>query len=294
MEAPRKIHVTKTTKRPTVSSLVTEGKKDDEHKHYSSRQEQKYNLDGLYQYKVPDLTMQDLLSSIPKHCFERSTFYSSLYLLADLAQIVALAYAATWIDTLSSFVHVSTSFASEEAIQRCLRYTLWALYGIYQGFVFTGVWVIAHECGHQAFSPSKDVNNTVGWVLHSALLVPYHSWRISHARHHAGTGHMARDEVFVPRTREDRGLPPLRPDGVGKEAASQETFSEWLADTLEDVPLYNFVEIVIQQLLGWPLYLLLNVSGQMRYPKWTNRMYSISRQTFRQTLSFLTSVITVK
>lgn len=33
-----------------------------------------------------------------------------------------------------------------------------------------GVWVIAHECGHQAFSESKQLNNAVGWVLHSAFV----------------------------------------------------------------------------------------------------------------------------
>jgi omega-6 fatty acid desaturase (delta-12 desaturase) len=39
-----------------------------------------------------------------------------------------------------------------------------------------GVWVIAHECGHQAFSSSQLVNDTVGFILHSCLLVPYFSW----------------------------------------------------------------------------------------------------------------------
>jgi fatty acid desaturase len=41
------------------------------------------------------------------------------------------------------------------------------------------------------------INNSVGWVLHSALLVPYHSWRISHSRHHKATGHMSRDQVII-------------------------------------------------------------------------------------------------
>lgn len=39
-----------------------------------------------------------------------------------------------------------------------------------------GVWVIAHECGHQAFSNSQLINDTVGFVLHSCLCVPYFSW----------------------------------------------------------------------------------------------------------------------
>ena len=31
------------------------------------------------------------------------------------------------------------------------------------------------QCGHQAFSDSKTINDSVGWVLHSALLVPVSS-----------------------------------------------------------------------------------------------------------------------
>ena len=48
------------------------------------------------------------------------------------------------------------------------RISLWALYGFLTGLFATGIWVIGHECGHQAFSESKTINNTVGWVLHSS------------------------------------------------------------------------------------------------------------------------------
>ena len=44
---------------------------------------------------------------------------------------------------------------------------------------------------------------------HYSLGVPYHSWRITHAKHHASTGHMTQDQVFVPPTRSQIGLPPL-------------------------------------------------------------------------------------
>jgi len=62
------------------------------------------------------------------------------------------------------------------------------LHDAVQGSVGTGVWVVAHECGHYAYSDSKLVCDSVGLVLHSILLVPYHSWRISHAKHHRSTG----------------------------------------------------------------------------------------------------------
>ncbi len=44
------------------------------------------------------------------------------------------------------------------------------MYSFWVGLFGTGLWIIAHECGHQAFSESKALNNTVGWVLHSAYV----------------------------------------------------------------------------------------------------------------------------
>lgn len=99
-----------------------------------------------------------------------------------------------------------------------------------QGSVMTGVWVIAHECGHQAFSPYKWLNNAVGLVCHSALLVPYHSWRITHGNHHKNTCSMENDEVFVPPTR----------SAVMKGV-----------ELLEDSPAWNLFGIVNMLLLGW-------------------------------------------
>lgn len=240
-------------------------------KRYAPRKAKAYDTDKLHQYKVPELSMQDLLSAIPAHCFKRSTLHSSMYVVIDFVQVALLIYAASWIDPLTQDLHWELLSLSEDATRSALRFALWSVYGFLQGLVFTGIWVIAHECGHQAFSPSKFVNNTVGWFLHSMLFVPYHSWRISHARHHAATGHMTRDEVFVPSTRENRGLLPLHPvDDNSPVVTEQTTWGEWLAELLEDAPLFNLLELLVQQLIGWQLYLLTNVSGQRHYPRWTN------------------------
>ena len=53
-----------------------------------------------------------------------------------------------------------------------------------------GLWVLAHECGHGAFSDNRRLQDAVGYVLHSALLVPYFSWQRSHAVHHQHTNHV--------------------------------------------------------------------------------------------------------
>ena len=48
----------------------------------------------------------------------------------------------------------------------------WAAYWYVAGTIWTGCWVIAHQCGHNAFSDNKVLQDTVGYILHTALLVP--------------------------------------------------------------------------------------------------------------------------
>ena len=111
----------------------------------------------------PDFTVGTLRKAIPPHCFERSLLRSSAYLGVDLLAVAALYFASTFID--------------QPAVPRWLAYgLLWPAYWFFQGAVGTGVWVIAHECGHQAFSKWQAVNDAVGLTLHSCLLVPYYSW----------------------------------------------------------------------------------------------------------------------
>ncbi|PKI61069.1 hypothetical protein CRG98_018514 [Punica granatum] len=53
----------------------------------------------------------------------------------------------------------------------------WPVYWLLEGCITTGIRVVAHDCGHQAFSDYAWVNDVVGFILHSALLVPYFSWK---------------------------------------------------------------------------------------------------------------------
>jgi len=124
----------------------------------------------------------------------------------------------------------------------------------------TGIWVIAHECGHQAFSSSKLLNDAVGLVLHSALLVPYFPWAISHAHHHANTCSMEDDEVFVPSERSD-----IHVDEV-----------------LAESPLAAFLGIVRMLLVGWPGYLLFNFTGPAKYRGKGNSHFSPTSALFTQ------------
>ena len=187
-------------------------------------------------FEVPNFTIKDIRDAIPKHCFERSSLRSLSYVARDMV-------------CLATTFYLFHRFVTPDNVPSTpARGLLWAVYTFLQGLFGTGLWVLAHECGHGAFSPSKRLNNLVGWILHSSLLVPYFSWQISHSKHHKATGHMERDMVFVPRTREQQAT------RLGKLAHE-------LSELAEETPLYTLALLVLQQLAGWPNYLLTNITG---------------------------------
>ncbi|KAM9913505.1 hypothetical protein OXX69_001532 [Metschnikowia pulcherrima] len=185
------------------------------------------------EFQAPDYTIKDILSVIPAHCYERRTLESLYYVARDIFWMGVFAYAA------NNYIHVLPNAT--------LRFAAWAVYCITQGLLGTGLWVLAHECGHQAFSDSRLVNDTVGWVLHSYWLVPYFSWKFSHGKHHKATGHMTRDMVFVPKTREEF---------VEKHHGLS------IEEIASDSPLVSLWSLILQQGFGWIMYLFTNVTGQ--------------------------------
>lgn len=188
------------------------------------------------EFEVPDFTIKDIRDAIPTHCFRRSGLRGMAYVFRDLLY-------------LSVTFYLFHNFVTPAYVPSVIvRGALWAVYGFLQGLFGTGIWVLAHECGHGAFSPSKTFNDAVGWVLHSSLLVPYFSWQLSHGKHHKATGNMERDMVFLPRTRAEQAT------RVGR-------LIHELSELTEETPIYTLTMLVLQQLVGWPNYLLTNVTG---------------------------------
>ncbi|XP_039117738.1 delta(12)-acyl-lipid-desaturase [Dioscorea cayenensis subsp. rotundata] len=178
----------------------------------------------------PPFTLSQLKKSIPPHCFHRSILRSFSFVFHDL-------FISTILLLFALYIIPSIPFTP-------LRLAAWPLYWIIQGSILTGVWVIAHECGHHAFSDYSLLDDIVGLILHSFLMVPYFSWKYSHRRHHSNTGSLDRDEVFVPKPKSQ--LP-------------------WFSKYLNN-PLGRFLSLFISLTLGWPLYLAFNVSGRP-YPR---------------------------
>ncbi|KAF6832628.1 oleate delta-12 desaturase [Colletotrichum plurivorum] len=182
--------------------------------------------------EFPDI--QTIRDTIPAHCFEPSLWTSFYYVFRDYSMVAALVWAAlTFIPAIQDPV---------------VRGAAWMLYGFVQGLVCTGVWILGHECGHGAFSKNTKLNDCVGWVLHSSLLVPYFSWKFSHHRHHRFTGNMAKDMAFVPATQPKASKKPL--------------FGAIdLHELFEDTPILQLFNLIGHQLFGWQMYLFFNATA---------------------------------
>ena len=83
---------------------------------------------------------------------------------------------------------------------------IWIIYSLISGTTAMGFWVIAHECGHGAFSNNKTLETITGYLLHSLLLVPYFSWQRSHAVHHRFTNNITNGETHVPLVIQGNGV----------------------------------------------------------------------------------------
>lgn len=171
-------------------------------------------------------TKQQLLASLPDHLTEKNVGQAWRSLAFSLLTSLA-AY------TLGCLIPLQWGFAP-----------LWVAYAVVTGTLATGCWVLAHECGHQAFHPNRTVETCVGFVLHSLLLVPYFSWQRSHAVHHAHCNHLESGETHVP---------PLQGSPLGRFSLQ--------AKKLLGPSVHGAASIAIRLLMGWPLYLLFGVSG---------------------------------
>ncbi|EAZ63111.1 oleate delta-12 desaturase [Scheffersomyces stipitis CBS 6054] len=195
------------------------------------------------EFKVPDYTIKDILSAIPKHCYERSLIRSLGYVVRDIAAMVAIGYVG------QKFIPLA-NLEGHETASTVLRGSLWMAYSYALGLFGFGLWILAHECGHGAFSDYQNINDVIGWVLHSYLMVPYFSWKFSHAKHHKATGHLTKDMVFIPYTKEEY----CENKGVSV-----------ISEVMEESPIWTLSVLLFQQLGGLQTYLAINATGQ-RYP----------------------------
>lgn len=200
---------------------------------------------------IPDV--KTLKDAIPAKCFERSMIRSFSYVVRDLIIVGTLFYSAVRLSQLEAPWFVTVP--------------LWGLYSFVQGCFFTGLWILAHDCGHDSFSENLTVNAVTGWFLHSMLLVPFFSWKFSHARHHRYHNHMDKDTVFVPHRKSDVDARKTEP-----------TILEKIMDhSAADTPIVTVAALIFHQVLGWPAYIFMNAGAGkqslIKGTRWTSPRY---------------------
>ncbi|KAE8441529.1 hypothetical protein EG329_004875 [Mollisiaceae sp. DMI_Dod_QoI] len=189
-------------------------------------------------FEPPEYTMKEIYDNIPPHCLQPNTLVSLYYILRDYFFVLVLVSVATQIPNIS---------------YPYLRSLAWATYAFLQGLVFTGLWELAHECGHGALSKSKAFNNTCGLIIHSLLLVPYYSWKITHSTHHKTTNNLDKDIAFVPTIKE------------AYQAARESHSKAW--DYIEDMPLVALIHLFFHHGCGL-------ITGFVCLPLKLNEAYS--------------------
>lgn len=125
--------------------------------------------------KLP-FSLGDVKAAIPAECFEPNLGKSFFFFFRDVIVITALYALAYKLDSWLFF----------------------PIFWVMQGTMFWALFVVGHDCGHQSFSKHKWLNDLMGHICHTPILVPYHGWRISHRTHHKNHGHLDNDESWYP------------------------------------------------------------------------------------------------
>ncbi|TFK32699.1 fatty acid desaturase-domain-containing protein [Crucibulum laeve] len=208
-------------------------------------------------FSPPNFTLKEIHDAVPKDLLKKSSTKATMYILRDVILTVLLYYFAYSITPWTE-----TNFGGYIAPgwhTKALKSALWITYWWFQGLVGAGIFCLGHDAGHQTLYSNNLVNNAVGFVLHSYLLIPYFAWRATHHAHHKNTGSMERDENYVPYTRSSFKLP------VEKEATRTD-----YAEIFEETPIYTLFRMFVMQAFGWWIYLMQNTMGSPSYPSGTN------------------------
>ncbi len=181
-------------------------------------------------------SLKEFLSVIPDHYLKCDTKTSLSYLLQSVL-----------IQSFVVVIGLSIPFSLQ-------MIPIWIIYALISGTTAMGLWVIAHECGHGAFSKNKTLETITGYLLHSLLLVPYFSWQRSHAIHHRFTNNITNGETHVPLVINGNGVT----EKVGGE--KELNFSNSIGKKN-----YGTLQLFLHLIFGWPAYLLTGSTGGVKY-----------------------------
>eukprot|EP01080_Neovahlkampfia_damariscottae_P004650 gene4650-8223_t len=131
--------------------------------------------------KEEKISITELQKRIPKECFEKSLVWSTFYFLRDLFFLFICYMAYPYCNNI------------------ILKFIWWNVTGFFMWCLF----VVGHDCGHTNFSNYEFINDLVGHISHTLILVPYHAWRLDHYVHHTKHNNFQEDPTWMPAKKED-------------------------------------------------------------------------------------------
>lgn len=183
-------------------------------------------------------SLQELKAKFPKELFEfdRKKAFSNLFFSLSLTTI-------SLVGSILLYNLFDYAF-SGEVLWTYLKWVFFAVSAVVTGTISIGLWVLAHEAGHNGFDKNKVINHSVGFFLHTLFLVPYFTWARTHAVHHQITGDVNRGESHVP----------------PKEGQFLSNYYKILKKILPKSVLTTFM-FINYFIFGWPVYILFGASG---------------------------------
>lgn len=199
-------------------------------------------------YSSPDTnfpSVSEIRSVIPEECYVKDTRKSLAFAFMDVAttSLCVLAGIMFMLPRITPVAFSSNPITSIFAV---------TLYSIMTGTAAIGAWVTAHEAGHFAFSDNLPLQTAVGFLFHSALLVPYFSWQRSHSVHHGNTNHIYDGETHVP---------PVKSNGKKTSFGLTKSIFQAIAGKKIGNIVFGSLELVKHLIFGWPAYLLTGITG---------------------------------
>lgn len=125
--------------------------------------------------QLKDIQLKDIIRTLPKECFQKNS-------------------RKAWLSVVLSITAVGLGYLGIANSPWFLLPLAW----IFTGTALTGLFVIAHDCGHRSFAKRRWVNDWVGHILMLPLIYPFHCWRLLHDYHHIHTNELLVDNAWQP------------------------------------------------------------------------------------------------
>lgn len=122
-----------------------------------------------------NIQLKDIIKTLPRECFQKDR-------------------RKAWLSVLINVLAVGLGYVGIAKLPWFLLPIAW----IFTGTALTGLFVLAHDCGHRSFAKRRWVNDLVGHILTAPLIYPFHSWRILHNHHHLHTNKLLVDNTWNP------------------------------------------------------------------------------------------------